>query len=453
MINTLYLPELREMLADNNAGELSEFCIALHPARTAEFMEGLTATEAWRVLQHADDETRSEIFSFFDHDKQVEIIESQPRGEIAKLLASLPADDRVDMLQGTETNIVGELLPLMPVDERRDIQRLLVYPEGTAGAVMTTDFAAFSQNQTIRQALEELNQQVEDLETINYIYIVDDSDHLRGLVSFRRMLSSIIRKPDTKLGELMDTDLLTVGVLDDQEEVARKVAKYDLLAIPVIDQDRRMVGIVTHDDVIDVVREEATEDAHRIAAMDPLDVSYLRTNLWTLSWKRGVWLAVLFVGSMLTAFALQHYQAPMDKIGWLIVFIPMLISSGGNCGNQSATLIITAINHGDVKFGDWRRVVLREAVMGLMLGAGLGLIGFIIALVIRQSLHEAIIIPITLLLVILASTVIGSILPLLFKRAGLDPALMSNPFVAGIMDILGIVIYLNVALTLLSTGG
>jgi magnesium transporter len=451
MMNTLYLPELREMLADNNDGEMCEFCTALHPARTAEFMEGLTAEEAWRVISHADDETRAEIFSFFDHDKQVEIIEAQPREEIAKLLANLPSDDRVDMLQGTENDVVSELLPLMPVDERRDIQRLLVYPEGTAGAVMTTDYAALGQNLTVRQALEELNKQEEDLETVNYFYIVDESDHLRGLVSFRRMLSSIVRKPDTKLGELMDTDLLTVGVLDDQEDVARKVAKYDLPAIPVIDQDRRMVGIVTHDDIIDVVREEAAEDAHRIAAVEPLDVSYLRTNVWTLSWKRGIWLAILFVGSMLTAFALQQYEAPMQQVTWLVIFIPMLISSGGNCGNQSATLIITAINHGDVTLRDWQRVVTREAAMGMLLGAGLGMIGFIIALIIRQNLYEASIIPITLLLVILASTVIGSILPLMFKRAGLDPALMSNPFVAGIMDILGIVIYLNVALTLLPT--
>ena len=453
MINTLYLPELREMLADNNDGEMCEFCTALHPARTAEFMDGLTADEAWRVLAHADDETRAEIFSFFDHDKQVEIIESQPRDQIAKLLANLPADDRVDMLQGTESDVVTELLPLMPADERRDIQRLLVYPEGTAGAVMTTDYAALGQNLTVRQALEELNKQEEDLETVNYFFIVDESDHLRGLVSFRRMLSSIVRKPDTKLSEVMDTDLLTVGVLDDQEEVARKVAKYDLLAIPVIDQDRRMVGIVTHDDVIDVVREEAAEDAQRSAAVEPLDVSYMRTNVWTLSWKRGVWLAVLFIGSMATAFALQQYEAPMKEIGWLMIFIPMLISSGGNCGNQSATLIITAMNHGDVTIRDWQRVVVREAAMGMLLGAGLGMIGFVIALVIRQKIHEAIVIPITLILVILASTVIGSILPLMFKRAGLDPALMSNPFVAGIMDILGIVIYLNVALTLLPTQG
>jgi magnesium transporter len=449
MINTLYLPELREMIADSNDGEMCEFCAALHPARTAEFMEGLTADEAWRVISHADDETRAEIFSFFDHDKQVAIIESQPRDQIAKLLANLPADDRVDMLQGTENDVGTELLPLMPADERRDIQRLLVYPEGTAGAVMTTDYAALAQHLTVRQALEELNKQEEDLETVNYFFIVDESDHLRGLVSFRRMLSSIVRKPDTKLAELMDTDLLTVGVLDDQEEVARKVAKYDLLAIPVIDQDRRMVGIVTHDDIIDVVREEATEDAHRIAAVDPLDVSYLRTNLWTMSWKRGMWLAILFVGSMATAFALQRYEAPMKEIGWLMIFIPMLISSGGNCGNQSATLIITAINHGDVTMRDWQRVVVREAAMGILLGAGLGFIGFLIALVIRRNLYEASIIPITLLLVVFASTVIGSILPLMFKRAGLDPALMSNPFVAGIMDILGIVIYLNVALALL----
>ncbi len=449
MINTLYLPELREMLAEGNAAELREFCVALPPARTAEFMEGLDADESWRVLTFADENTRTEIFAFLDHDKQVQIFETQPREEIAALVAELPADDRVDMLKGTSDAAVAEILPLVPSDERRDIQRLLKYPEGTAGSVMTTEFAKLSETLTVREAIEALSRQEADLEIVYYLYIVDDADHLRGLVSFRSMVSSIARQPETKLGDLMETEIVSVNVSDDQEEVANKVARYDLLAIPVVDDERRMVGIITHDDIIDVVREEATEDAHRIAAVDPLDVSYLRTGLLALSWKRGIWLTVLFFGSILTATALNVYEGELNKVAWLVVFIPMLISSGGNCGNQSSTLIITALTAGDVKLGDWLRVLRREFVMGLLLGAGLGIIGFGIALALRQDVREAIVVPITLLLVVLSSTMIGSLLPLMFKRIGLDPALMSNPFVAGIMDILGILIYINIAILLL----
>ena len=199
MLNTLYLPELREMLAADDAEGLREFCTALHPARTAEFMEGLTSDEAWQVLSHADEETRAAIFAFLNHERQVDIVESQPVQEIADLVAEMPADDRVDMLKAVNDDVVGELLPLVPVEERRDIQRLLNYAEGTAGSVMTTDYASLSESLTVSQAIEALHDQLEDLETVYYLYIVDDNDHLRGLVTFRNMVSSIARKPSTPL--------------------------------------------------------------------------------------------------------------------------------------------------------------------------------------------------------------------------------------------------------------
>ena len=449
MLNTLYLPELREMLASGDADGLREFCTALHPARTAEFMEGLTPDEAWQVLLHADDDTRAEIFAFLREDRQVDIVESQPPATIAELVAEMPADDRVDMLKAVNEGVVDEVLPLVPLEERRDIQRLLNYEEGTAGSVMTTDYASLSETLTVREAIDVLHDQLEDLETVYYLYIVDESHHLRGLVTFRNMVSSIARKPSTQLRDLMETEIVSVNVNDDQEEVANKVARYDLLAIPVIDDERNLVGIITHDDIIDVVREEATEDAHRIAAVDPLEVGYLSTSLLTLSWKRGVWLIVLFVGALLTALALERYERHFDNLPWLVMFIPLVISSGGNSGSQSATLIITGMSTGDIKLRDWVRVVGREITMGLILGAGLGLIGFVAAYFMRSGemspLRDALVIPGTLLLVVICGTTLGSLLPLTFKRIGLDPALMSNPFVAGIIDILGIIIYMTVA--------
>jgi magnesium transporter len=216
-----------------------------------------------------------------------------------------------------------------------------------------------------------------------------------------------------------------------------------------VDEENRMVGIITHDDIIDVVREEAAEDAQMAAAVAPLEDSYIRTSIRELSWKRGKWLMLLLVGSIFTLFAISYYEDKMTAIPWLIFFVPMLMSCGGNCGNQSATLVITSLNLGEVRPRDWLRIVRRELLMGLLLGGGLGLVGFAIALVVRQNVHEALVIPATLMLLILSSTTIGALLPLMFKRMGLDPALMSNPFVAGIMDILGILIYINVALLML----
>ena len=452
MVNTLYLPELREMLAENNTEELREFCTALHPARTADFMDGLTVDEAWQVLLNAEMPLRAEIFSFFDHERQIEIIETQDRDQIAELIAESSPDDRVDVLAEVKDSIVEDILPRVPIDERRDIMRLSAYPEETAGAVMTTEVARLSESLTVKQALDELARLAMEVETIYYLYIVDDSDHLRGIVSARQLIATL-KKPDTKLTDLMETEITVANVSEDQEEVANKVARMDLLAIPVVDDERRLVGIITHDDVIDVMQEEAVEDAHQMGAVDPLDVGYMRTSFFTLSWKRGIWLTILFFAALLTAFALLQYDRQIEQWAWLVPFIPLVISTGGNSGNQSATLIITALTQGDVTISDWYRVVRREFLQGLVLGGFLAIIGYGFAAYMADppKLYNALVIPITLLMVVVTGTMSGSILPIIFKRIGWNPALMSNPFVAGIVDILGILIYMNVAILLLQS--
>lgn len=456
MVNTLYLPELREMLAENNTAELCEFCTALHPARTAEFMEGLDAAESWAVLRHAELSLREQIFGYLGHDKQIEVLETQDRAEIAELLADLPADDRVDLLHEVRPEVVEEILPLLPADERRDILRLRAYPEDSAGAMMTTDIAMVDESLTVRDALAELSRQAENLETIHYIYVVDDQQHLRGVVSTRQLISKI-GKQEIKLGEIMNTDLVTVNALDDRDEVTRQVARYDLLAIPVVDNERRLVGIITHDDVIDVVREEATEDAQMSAAVSPLEEGYLRTGILTLTWKRGVWLTILFVTALFTASAIKSYEGTLQRWAWLVAFIPLIMSSGGNSGNQSATLIITALSTGDIRLTDWQRIFWRELRVGLLLGSLLAVLGFFVSFVMTWGDQTAsghllwpLVVPLTLVLVVTCGAVSGSLLPLLFKRFDLDPALMSNPFVAGISDILGILIYMTVSVALLS---
>lgn len=448
MVNTLYLPEIREMLAEGRNEELHEFCVALHPARTAEFMEGLTPDEAWQVLRHADAATRVQIFTYFEHHRQTELLETQDRGEMAALIAELAPDDRVDVLADVEDSVLQDLLSRLPVEERRDILRLSQYPDGTAGATMTSGFAGLDENLTVKQALENLGRQAERLEMIYYLYIVDEVGHLRGVVSARQLVGAM-RRPETKLADLMETELVSVHALDDQEEVARKVAKLDLLAIPVVDDEYRIVGIVTHDDVIDVVQEEAARDAYQAAAVDPLVDSYLRTPLLTLSWKRGIWLAILFFCGLLTVAVLQEYEQSLEVWAWLVPFLPLVISSGGNSGNQSATLVITALGRGHITLRDWGVVVLREGIMGLVLGGCLAAISVIVALFAAPSWQDALVIPVTLVVVVLCGTLTGASLPLVFQRLGWDPAIMSNPFVAGIVDILGILIYMTVAYSLL----
>lgn len=451
MINTLYLPELREMLAENDSDGLRDFCEALNPVRAAEFMSGLSSSETWQVLQQTDLESRGNIFLYLDEDKKNEVLETCLVDEVADLVAEMPPDDRVDLLQNIDADRRNKILALIPIKERRDFQRLSQYPEETAGAVMTTEIARLAEDLTTHEALNEIARQIEEYETIYYIYVVDDEDRLRGIVSARQLLAGM-RQPDTRLKDIMESDLVLAYVDEDQEDVAHKVAKMDLLAIPVVDKQHKLLGIITHDDVIDVVREEATEDAHRIGAVDPLDESYLRTSLLTLSWKRGIWLGFLFFFALITTIALDSYEGVMDQWKWLMAFIPLVISSGGNSGSQSATLIITALSRKHIEVSDLKKVVIRELLVGLLLGGALALMGLVASCFIMPAglvWTAFLIIPLTLLAVVVCGTLTGSVLPITFERLGWDPAIMSTPLVAGIVDIIGIVIYVNLAILLM----
>ena len=445
-MNTLFLPEIREMLQTNDLQGLAEFCTTLHPGRTAEYMEGLDSQESWNVLQATDLDTRVQIFGFLDADRQVQIIESGDPQELSKLIAEMPSDDRVDLLNRVDPQIVEAMLPLIPTEERRDILRLSQHPEGTAGSVMTTEVAALPESLTIVEALEEIGRQAKDLETIYYIYIVDDENHLRGLVSARELMTRL-GKPDTRLADFMERDLVTVEVNDDQEMVAGKVAAFDFLAIPVVDREQHLLGIITHDDVIDVLLEEAEEDAYRAAAVEPLQDSYMQTSFIQLAWNRGVWLFILFFAALLTAYALKSYQLAIDKVTWLVFFIPLIMSSGGNTGGQSATLIIRALSNKDISLKDSARVIKRELLTGLLLGSALALLGYLVGVLLLEepSFLELLVVPITLLVVVLFGAACGATLPLLFRRLGVDEALMSTPFVTVLIDIGGIIIYMFVA--------
>ncbi len=451
MINTLYLPELREMLATSDAEGLREFCTALHPGMIAEFMEGLTGSETWAVLQHADPPLRAEIYGYLDQAKQIEICETQDRDEIAALIGDLPPDDRVDLLTEVAPSTVEELMPLVSVEDRRDIRRLSAYPEGTAGAVMTTAFARVREDFTARQALDEVIRQAADLETIYYVYVVDEASHLQGVVSSRQLFSAM-RRPETPVRDLMEHEVLTVLVTDDQEDVAQKVARFDFLAIPVVDDEHHIVGIITHDDVIDVMVEEATEDAHRMGGIAPITEDILEASFTTIWRKRALWLSVLFIAELFTFSALAQFEHAISAIVALSLFVPLCISTGGNSGSQAATLITRALALGQVSTRDWFRVFRHEVLMGLTLGLTLGVIAFVRAALTPQSVLGnadrwtlACVIAQAVGLICLWGTLVGSMLPLVFKRLGIDPGIASSPFVATFVDVTGILIYFSIA--------
>ena len=450
MFDPLLLPELREMLIENDTEGMREFCEVFHPGVVAENLEALPPLECWRVLSQASWPRRGEVFGFFSAPRQMELVATIDRAHLSALLEVMPPDDRVALLKRMDDAQVELLLPLVAQAERDDIRKLLSYPEHSAGSIMTTEYASLLQDVSAREALEQLRTQAPDRELIYYIYVIDESRHLLGFVSLRKL---ILARPETPVSKIMDKDVISVRVDEDQELVARKIARYDFIALPVVDAQGRLVGIVTHDDVLDVIQEEATEDVHRLGGVVPLTERYLDASFVSLWRKRASWLSVLFVAEIFTATALGHFTDEIMKVVALSIFVPLCISTGGNSGSQAATLITRAVALGQVRLADWGRIMVHELAMGLALGLTLGAIGFVRAYFFTSQsvlgnadpLLLAAVIAQSVAAICLWGTLVGSALPLIFKRIGVDPGIASSPFVATFVDVTGIVIYFSIA--------
>ena len=451
MDNPIFLPELREMLTENNVDEMREFCSTLHPARTAEFMGGLEPLDIWEVLRHTDLERRAAIFDFFPLQQQVEILEQAPQEEFAELLERLPSDNRVDLIHETNPEIAEKLLRLLPAEDRHDIQRLRQYPDGSCGSEMSTDFVRLDENMTAEEAIAEIGRQTADADTVYYLYVVDDKDHLVGLVSARQLLATV-GKPGKTVREIMKRDLISVDADDDRDAAAQAVATYNFLAIPVVDEAHRILGIIMHDDVLDVIHEEATEDAHQMAGIMPMEGNYLEIPFFTIWQKRIPWLMCLFIAGLLTFSALSYFESAMAQLVILAMFVPLCISTGGNSGSQAATLVTRAMALGQVQLRDWFKILRHEVLMGIALGLALGLIGFCCVTLLYDSALGGVnrwLLALTIFqavtLICLFGTVVGAMLPIFFRRLGADPAVASTPFIATFVDVTGIIIYFTIA--------
>ncbi len=442
---SLLFPDLRMTLDANDDDGLREFCEALHPAVVAEVIDELEPAELWRVLVSCDAELQAEIFGFFEPRLQIAIVDVADRKRLSRLIEEMAPDDRVDVLELLDDEQVESLLPLMAQAERTDIRKLLSYPDGSAGSIMTTEYASLPEEITVSEALDELRIQAPDSETIYYIYILDEGRRLDGIVSLRELIQA---KRTATLSEIMHRDVISVRVDDDEEYVARELARYDFLAIPVVDNLHRLVGIVTLDDALDVLEEEATEDAQMQAAIQPLDESYMTTPFFVLAQKRGVWLVILLAAAFLTAWVMQGYEELQRSYVWMAAFIPLVLASGGNAGSQSATLIIREMATSEMDYRDKYFIVMRELRMALTLGAALMALSFGVAIC-MVPLAEAIVVAVTVFIMVIFGTTAGALLPILFKRLGMDPALMSNPLIAALVDVLGVIIYFSTAIALL----
>ena len=445
--NCLLQPDLKLMLAEGDDVGLQQFCEVLNPIIVAEVLEGLAPADTWRVLSSTSINRQAEIFEAIEPTQQIELIAAVDRKHLSQLVEAMSADDRVDLLEHMDEEQLEGLLPLMAQAERDEIRKLLSYPDNSAGSIMTTEYASLPENISISDALSRLRQQAPDSETIYYVFVVDEGRHLHGVITLREL---ILARPNSLLADVMRRDVIAANVVDDREEAARMIARFDLIALPVLDEEQRLVGIITHDDVLDVVQEVADEDAYRQSAMQPLEHGYLSTPLLTIAWKRGIWLLVLSVMALGTATVMRMFGKAEHDENWLDWFLPLVLASGGNTGSQSATLVIRAMSMNQLSKQDRVRMAFRELATGMILGACLGLFAWgSLQVLFGRDWMQAGVVSFTIALVVTMGTVTGSLLPMFFESLGMDPAIMSNPLIASLSDIVGVVIYFSVAMLLL----
>lgn len=408
---------------------------------------------AFRLLPR---DRATDVFEYLPHDKQVAVVEAMAdeRGRLAELLNDLAPDERTAFFEELPGSVAQRLLTLLSPRERRIAVMLLGYPEESIGRLMTTDYVAVRPEWTVRQALDHIRRFGKDSETLNVIYVVDAGWRLVDDLRLRELL---LADPEATIESRMDRRFAVLAATDDQETAVGVFRDWDRAALPVTDSHGTLLGIVTHDDVLDVAEEEATEDIHKIGGSEALEDPYLDTSLPTLVQKRAKWLILLFLGEMLTATAMAAFEEELARAVVLALFVPLIISSGGNSGSQAATLVIRALAVGELTLGDWWRVARRELLSGLALGSILGLIGAVRILVVEQMFHPygehapavALTVGVTLVSVVLLGTLSGSMLPFLMQRLGADPATSSAPFVATLVDVAGLLIYFSVAAAVL----
>ena len=460
MVGKILEPEIRNLIEARNFGALREVFREWPPADVAQVILDLPEDEQviiFRVLPHT---LAADVFEYLDFDAQQKLLHAMAHEQVVAILNEMSPDDRTAFLEELPSAAARQLIRLLTPEERRIAQSLLGYPEDSVGRLMTPDFIAVKEDWTVQQVLDYIREHGRDSETLNVIYVVDE----RGkVIDDIRMREFLLRPLGSAVRDMMEKVFVTLSATDSQQDALNVFRKYDRTALPVVDSSGVLVGIVTIDDMLDVAEAEATEDIQKFGGMEALDEPYMRIPLWRMVRKRAGWLVILFLGETLTATAMANYQAELAKALVLALFLPLIISSGGNSGSQASTLMIRAMALGEVTLRDWWQVMRRELQAGLFLGAILGAIGVVRvgawAIVGEQYLHQqpygahwplvALTVGIALVGVVLWGTLSGSMLPFILRRVGADPAASSAPFVATLVDVTGLIIYFSIALLIM----
>lgn len=371
------------------------------------------------------------------------MIQSLSNTEVGQILNDLNSDDAVDMLEEMPANVVKKILALADPQTRQDINSLLQYPEDSAGSIMTVEFIDLRSFMTINDAIERIRKKGIDSETINYCYVTDGQKHLLGVISLREI---ILAKPEEKIEDLMDDNIIIVTTLQDQEEVAKLFKKYDFAAMPVVDQENRLVGIITVDDVMDILEEEMTEDIEKMAAITPNDQPYMKTSVLETYKKRIPWLLLLMISASITGKIIQGFETALASCVVLTAFIPMLMDTGGNCGSQASVSVIRALSLDELDFHELPLVIWKEFRVSFLIGLTLALCNFLKVIVVdRVSITIAFVVCFTLFLTVITAKLVGCVLPVIASKLGFDPAVMASPFITTIVDALSLLLFFNIA--------
>jgi magnesium transporter len=455
MVGKILIPEIKSLIDARDFTGLREMFRDWPPADVAEVILDLPEDEQviiFRILPHT---LAADVFEYIGIEEQQKLLRAMAHEQVVGILNEMSPDDRTALLEELPSAAARQLIKLLTPEERRVAQALLGYPEGSVGRLMTPDFIAVREEWSVQEVLDYVRKYGQDSETLNVIYVVDEQGKL---IDDIRMREFLLKPLANTVRELMEKTYVTLNVHDSQQDALNIFRKYDRTALPVVDSTGVLVGIVTIDDMLDVAEQEATEDIQKLGGLEALDEPYTTIPLLRMVKKRATWLIILFLGEMLTATAMQGYNGEIEKAAILAMFLPLIISSGGNSGSQATTLVIRAMALGELRLRDWFRVVRKELLSGLSLGLILGTIGFF-RISLWQYLHifnygqyhwlVAVTVGTALIGVVLWGTISGAMLPFLLRRCGLDPATSSAPFVATLVDVTGLVIYFNVALFIL----
>lgn len=454
-LNTLLGPDIAEAVARRQYEQIRQGLLELEPADVADLVGGLERDPAAVVFRLLPRDLAADTFSYLDPEQQQQLIEALSTDRIGVLINEMDPDDRTALLEEMPAEVAQRLIALLTPEERRVTQTILGYPEESIGRLMTPDYVRIKPEWTVAQAIDHIRKHGRDAETVNVVYVVDAAGRLIDDLRIRQLL---LADPAQSVESIMDRKFLALQATDDREEAVRQMNRYDRVALPVLDSRGMLVGIVTADDVADVAEEEVTEDMHKMSGMEALDAPYMDTAFLPMVQKRAGWLSLIFLGETLTATVMTYFESELERALVLALFIPLIISSGGNAGSQATTLVIRAMAVGEVRLRDWLRVLNRELGAGLALGLILGVIGLLRVVLwpSRQATFGAhyvelgIAVAASTLGVVMFGTFAGSMLPFVLRRFGLDPAAASAPFVATVVDVTGVVIYFSVASLLLS---